>query len=231
MKKKVNIILLIIFMILMIGSGFFIVSWMLENKETENIRDEEAKYLVNDSNSYLLDPKIFKDNKDTIGWLIVDGTNINYPVVQHSNNDYYLEHDFKHNYNSAGWVFMDYKNNLNDQNLVIYGHHRHDNSMFGSIDMLFDENFYKKNNNNEIILVTQKEIFEYSIFSVYKTSTKNKYNKLNFDDISKNIDILKNKSEIDFGEVDNKASQIITLSTCHANNKDRLVVHGFKKNR
>ena len=60
---------------------------------------------------------------------------------------------------------MDYKNKLNDQNLVIYGHHRHDNSMFGSIDMLFDENFYKKNNNNEIILVTQKEIFEYSIFS------------------------------------------------------------------
>ena len=124
---------------------------------------------------------------------------------------------------------MDYNNKLDDQNIVIYGHHRHDDSMFGSIDMLFDKNFYKKN--NEIIFVTKKEVFKYEIFSVYKSSTKDKYNSLNFYSINKTIGMLNNKSEIDFKIEKIDYSQIITLSTCHANNKDRLVVHGYKKNR
>ncbi len=226
MNKKLYILILIVFLVLMLVSGIYLISWLFENKKANSIRDVEEKHLTIEKDNYYLNPAILKDNPETVGWLIVPGTKINYPVVKHSDNDYYLDHDFKRNYNSTGWIFMDYKNKLDDQNLVFYGHHRHDDSMFGSIDMLFDKNFYKKN--NEIIFVTEKEIFKYEIFSVYKASTKEKYNDLNFSNISKTIDILKNKSEINFKIEENDYSQIITLSTCHTNNKDRLVVHGYK---
>ena len=229
MNRKMYILVLLVFTVLMLVSGYFLVSWLFENKKSDNIRNTEEEHLTIENDNYYLNPAILKDNPETVGWLIVPGTKINYPVVQHNDNDYYLNHDFKRNFNSAGWVFMDYNNKLDDQNIVVYGHHRHDDSMFGSIDMLFDKNFYKKN--NEIIFVTKKDVFKYEIFSVYKSSTKDKYNSLNFYSINKTIGILKNKSEINFDGEQNSYLQIITLSTCHANNKDRLVVHGYKKNR
>ena len=169
--------------------------------------------------------EIFTDNPDTIGWLIVKGTNIDYPVVQYSDNEYYLGHDFKKNKNSAGWIFLDYKNSLNDENIVIYGHHRQDGSMFGSIDNLFN----KKNNENiEILLITQNKIFTYKVFSVYKTLENSDYIKRNFDDFNKKIKELQNKSEIRFSQ-DIDTTQIITLSTCHYDDNYRMVVHGYKK--
>ena len=69
-----------------------------------------------------------KKNSDTVGWIKVDNTNINYPVVKCSNNDFYLNHGFDEKWNDAGWIFMDYRNNpVNfDKNTVIYGHSRID---------------------------------------------------------------------------------------------------------
>ena len=54
--------------------------------------------------------ELLSKNKDSVGWIQVNGTNINYPIVQTSDNDYYLTHAFDKSWNSAGWVFMDYRN-------------------------------------------------------------------------------------------------------------------------
>ena len=228
MNKKIYMLILITFIVFMLISGAFLVSWLSENKKTNSIRNKEEKHLTIKKDNYYLNSDILKDNPETIGWLIVPGTKINYPVVQHSDNNYYLNHDFKHNYNSAGWIFMDYQNKLDDQNIVIYGHHRHDDSMFGSIDSLFDKEFYK-NNANEIIFVTEKELLTYTIFSVYKASVKDTYNQPNYNNLAKKIDKFKKNSQINFKEEINENSQIITISTCSANNIDRLVVHGYRK--
>lgn len=230
MNKKIYMLILITFIVFMLISGSFLVSWLSENKKTNSIRNKEEKHLTIKKDSYYLNSDILKDNPETIGWLIVPGTKINYPVVQHSDNNYYLNHDFKHNYNSAGWIFMDYQNKLGDQNIIIYGHHRHDDSMFGSIDLLFDKEFYK-NNANEIIFVTEKELLTYTIFSVYKASVKDTYNQPNYNNLIKKIDKFKKNSQINFKEEINENSQIITISTCSANNIDRLVVHGYRKKR
>ena len=228
MNKKIYMLILITFIVFMLISGSFLVSWLSENKKTNSIRNKEEKHLTIKKDNYYLNSDILKDNPETIGWLIVPGTKINYPVVQHSDNNYYLNHDFKHNYNSAGWIFMDYQNKLDDQNIIIYGHHRHDDSMFGSIDLLFDKEFYK-NNANEIIFVTEKELLTYTIFSVYKASVKDTYNQPNYNNLAKKIDKFKKNSQINFKEEINENSQIITISTCSANNIDRLVVHGYRK--
>ena len=228
MNKKIYMLILITFIVFMLISGTFLVSWLSENKKTNSIRNKEEKHLTIKKDNYYLNSDILKDNPETIGWLIVPGTKINYPVVQHSDNNYYLNHDFKHNYNSAGWIFMDYQNKLDDQNIIIYGHHRHDDSMFGSIDLLFDKEFYK-NNANEIIFVTEKELLTYTIFSVYKASVKDTYNQPNYNNLAKKIDKFKKNSQINFKEEINENSQIITISTCSANNIDRLVVHGYRK--
>ena len=234
MKKKIRIVLLIIFALLMAISIITLISWSKENKKVAQIVEEEEKYLVIDEEEkekkeekVYLNKEIFNDNSDTVGWLKIEGTNINYPVVQHSDNEFYLKHDFKKNNNSAGWIFMDYKNSFDDENIVIYGHHRRDGSMFGDIDLLFKSDFYKKND-NEIILIREKEIIRYRIFSVYKISNTEPYNSLNFESFDETVKELKNKSQITFDVNLEGASQIITLSTCHDNNWDRLVVHGVK---
>ena len=70
--------------------------------------------------------KLLKENQETVSWITVNGTNINYPVVQHSDNEYYLNHSFDGSENSAGWIFLDYRNNIEntEKNTIIYGHSR-----------------------------------------------------------------------------------------------------------
>ena len=77
-------------------------------------------------------------NSDVCGWIQVNGTNINYPFVQTNNNDYYLTHSFYKDTNEAGWVFLDYRNNIQSlhQNTIIYAHSRIDTTMFGSLKKL-----------------------------------------------------------------------------------------------
>ena len=226
MRKKhlIRIIILILCFILMIISTINIIDWLNENNKSKNIVNEEEKNIIVKDGKKRLDEKIKKDNKNTIGWLIVDGTNINYPVLKYSDNNYYLTHDFNNDENSAGWIFMDYQNTLNDQNIIIYGHHRRDGSMFGSIDNLF--NTTKKDLN--ITLITNNEVIKYKIFSIYRVSSNDSYNNRYFKDFSKTIDRFAGRSNINFNQNYHDAKSIITLSTCSNNNIDRIVVHGYR---
>lgn len=223
-KKIIRIIFLLLFLILMILSLKNIIIWYKENEKVKDIVKEEKKLL--DTEEKYLDESIKKDNEYTIGWIKVAKTNIDYPVVQYINNDYYLNHDFKNNRNSTGWVFMDYQNKLDDQNIVVYAHHRRDGSMFGSIDKLFNE---KEDSNIEITLITTKEIIKYEVFSIYKISSKDNYNSRNFENFNETLEKLASRSNIKFNNNYINTKQIITLSTCDNNNVDRIVVHGYKR--
>ena len=74
-------------------------------------------------------------NKDTVGFIKVNGTNISYPVLQSSDNEYYLRHSFDNTYSQAGWIYMDYRNDstLKDRNTIIYGHNMLNNTMFSEL--------------------------------------------------------------------------------------------------
>ena len=88
---------------------------------------------------------LIKTNKEVVAWLSVANTNINYPVVQHTDNEYYLNHTFNGAKNEAGWVFMDYRNTTQNlgKNTIIYAHKREDGTMFGSLENILDNSWYE----------------------------------------------------------------------------------------
>ena len=228
MKSRIKIFLLIIFAISMILSVGNIIVWYIENNSNQKILKKEESHLINSKDEKHLDSSIKNDNSDVVGWLIVEGTQISYPVVQYKDNDFYLSHNFEKEKNSAGWIFMDYQNTLDDQNIVIYGHHRKDGSMFGSIDNILN-NTNKKD--LSIYFITPRETIQYIIFSIYKISSNDNYNDRIFSNFQHTIKKIAERSEIEFNKNYYDTNQIITLSTCHNNNVDRMVVHGYKKHK
>ncbi len=169
-------------------------------------------------------------NADTVGWLTVNNTTVNYPVVQSTNNSYYLNHDFNKNSNSLGWIFMDYRNNSSelDQNTVIYGHNiSRGRIMFGDLSKTLNESWYKNVNNQYITFNTANGDKQWRIFSIYKIAATNDYLYNTFetqDDYMAFIDKMRSRSIYDFGAEVLPNSKIITLSTCQ-NSKYRLVIH------
>ena len=146
------------------------------NEETTEIINSEEEKPKSIYWSYIkmnlinVDFKELKErNNDTVAWIQVGGTNINYPVVQTKDNSYYLTHSFDKKYTDAGWVFMDYRNDSNNfgKNTIIYAHARKDRTMFGSLKNILTNDWYKDKNNHIIKLSTETENTLWQVFSVY----------------------------------------------------------------
>ena len=162
----------------------------------------------------------------------VKNTNINYPVVKYTDNDYYLNHSFDNTENSAGWVFADYQNQCDgsDYNTVIYGHNRKDKSMFGSLKNVLKSDWYSNEDNLFINFSTLNESHVYKIFSTIICNEKDvgAYTKTQFTDdtdFSNYIQMLNNSSNHNFKTDISETSHIITLYTCHGLNNQRLLVY------
>lgn len=169
-------------------------------------------------------------NENVVLWLMVDGTNINYPVVQGKDNDFYLDHDINGNLKTSGWVFMDYRNSkkLDDDNTIIYGHNLANKTAFGSLDNLFTDKWYK-DSNHLIVVKTKKKRYVYKVFSIYEIEPEVYYLQNNiYDEYGEFLKTLKSRSKYKFDvDIDTK-DKIITLSTCTKDNKKRRVVHGVR---
>ena len=168
-------------------------------------------------------------NPETVGWIQINGTNINYPYVQTTDNDYYLTHAFNKTRNSAGWVFLDYRNNpdLSDKNNIIYAHGRYDNTMFGTLKNALTNGWLKNKDNFVIKLSTPYENSLWQVFSIYHIPTTSDYLKINFESGEKFVDfsnMLINRSAYNFDTSVNENDIIITLSTCF-NESERVVLH------
>lgn len=174
--------------------------------------------------------KLLSINQDTVGWLTVNNTKINYPVVKANDNDYYLKRDFNQNKNSMGWIYMDYRNSINvmSQNTIIYGHNINGGLMFGSLRYTLNESWYKKTTNQIITFNTLNQNMKWQIFSIYKVGVTNDYLYANFntdEEYLSFVDMIKSRSIYDFNVTINKDDYILTLSTCYGTGKQRLVVH------
>lgn len=252
------IVLFIIFLTLSLVSIYNIFKWKSDNDNTENImvevsenievievEDSEETVLINPpeeetkENLYwdyikmnLIDvdfEELKAINGDTVGWLKVEGTNINYPFVQTSDNSYYLKRDFKGKYSNAGWVFMDYRNKLSnlDKNTIIYAHGRVDGTMFGSLKNIFSSNWYQNKNNHLVKVSTEYNNSMWQVFSVYIIPETSDYLQVDFKDDYEYIDfldMLQGRSEYKFDVELNKEDKILTLSTCY-NENERVVLH------
>ncbi len=217
---------------------------ILKNADLKSVSDSKNTEIINqdediDKSSYYwkyinmnmlnVDIKKLKEtNKDIIGWVKVDGTNVNYPFVQTSNNSYYLTHSIDKSYNTAGWVFLDYRNQLtNNTNTIIYAHGRVDKTMFGSLKNVLSKSFLKNKNNYVIKISTENENSLWQIFSAYHIPTTNDYLVTEFSSDTKYqifLDMIKERSSYDFDTSVKVSDKILTLSTCY-NKTDKMVVH------
>ena len=206
-----------------------------DNDNTEIIEQEEE---IPKSNPYwdyigmnMIDvnfSELKNINNDVRGWIKLNGTNINYPFVQFSNNKYYLTHSFDKSYNSAGWLFLDYRNNSTDnRNTIIYAHGRNDKTMFGSLRTILTKNWLSNANNYVIKISTEKENSLWQIFSTYHLPTTSDYLQTNFNndnEFQDFINMIISRSSYNFNTSVSVNDNILTLSTCY-NNSDKMVVH------
>ena len=166
-------------------------------------------------------------NPDVVLWLMVGGTNINYPIVQTNNNDYYLNHNILKRKSTDGWTFLDYRNNsINDKNTIFYGHNLLNKTAFGSMSKMFSKNYFNKNNHN-IYVIDENNVYIYEVFSVYYSEPVTDYLQIEFydEEYLQFLNKLKSKSMYDFGISLDVGDKILTLSTCSDDNTGRKVVH------
>ena len=171
-----------------------------------------------------------KTNQDTVGWIQVNNTNINYPIVQSNDNSYYLSHDFYKRSTDIGWVFADYRDNLENfnNNTIIYGHNLVNRTMFGQIPYLLGKNWFNNKNSQYIKLSTKNTNSIWQIFSVYKIAPTTDYLQSKFNSTNNYqefLDKIKKRSIQNFNINLDYTDKIITLSTCDDIGTKRVVVH------
>lgn len=254
LKTWVLKVLIVLFSLALILSLLKIYFWTQDNKKIADITKEineivtptpieEEGELINPPEDkandywdyvklpfYEVDFTALKEkNPDTVAFIHMQGNNINYPVVQTDNNDYYLKHAYDKSKNSAGWVFMDYRNNITtlSDNTVIYGHGRLDETVFGSLKNALTANWQANKENYVIWLTTEKENLVFQIFSIYTIPSENYYIETDFSssaDKEKWLNTMKERNTTSFDTSVNTNDKILTLSTCQNNNGGRIVV-------
>ena len=240
-KRVILTIFELFFFMVMLYSGWKIICWGLDNGNNKKVIKELSQSITitksednpEETEHYEINFEELKNkNSDTVGYLKLNGIDIEYIVVKSTDNEYYLSHSFDKSYNGAGWIFADFRNKVDgtDKNLVIYGHNRRDGSMFGSMKNALTEEWYSNEDNRKILFITENEKSTYEVFSIYKIPVEDYYITTDFTDqqYDKFLETIKNRSIKDFNVQLNTNDKILTLSTCDNNNQYRVVVHARK---
>ena len=158
-------------------------------------------------------------NPDYRFWIKVEGTNIDFPVVQGKDNDFYLHHNFNKEKSFSGSIFVDSENNLNEEsNIVIYGHNMKNDTMFAQIKHFKNKNFF--NENKYITLYREGKKLTFEIFSVYQENAKDLESQIktkfsNKEEYEKYLKEQESKSLFKREGIDlNSNDKILTLITC-----------------
>ncbi len=211
-----------------------------EKNQTEKKEDEE-KNSKRVTERMLKVEKLREENEDIVGWIEIENTNINYPVLQGENNEYYLTHNYKKEKSEKGSIFLsaDYEWGVSSNNFLIYGHNIMYGQMFQDLLKYEREEFYRAH--PIIRFTTEKEDIEYEIFSVFKSrvfykSEENVFRYYGFINAEKEAEykeFVEEAKEASLYDIDITAEygeQLITLITCSYHTEDgRFVVIGREK--
>jgi len=174
--------------------------------------------------------ELLKQNEDVVGWITIEGTQIDYPVLQSSNNETYLTENYNQGNSRAGSIFLDYRNDITSSglNTVVYGHRMKDGSMFQHLTKFLDKDFFESHRTFEFD--TLYDSYEAEVFAVYNTLTDFDYIKTDFANEEEYEQLLSDIQQQSKFQTDIEVSaddSIITLSTCDYEldeNEGRLVV-------
>lgn len=248
-NKLKKIILLLLIVIFICGIGYMIYYFYSNNKDKkanlnilDNVIIDDAEITEEKTEKMLQLEELQKENNEIIGWLEIEDTNINLPVCQATDNNFYLTHNYKKENSKDGSIFLDkdYNWNLPSSNLLLYGHNNKNGKMFEDLLKYSKDDFY--NNHKKIKFTTNKDDSEYEIMSVfysrvYYKNEKNVFryyyfvNANNEEEYNDFVNNAKKVSIYDTGVNANYGDQLLTLSTCEYSQKDgRFVVVAKKIN-
>lgn len=202
----------------------------IEKGTTQIQKEIESDLETKNSNFIINWQALQRINKDTIAWIKIDDTNINYPIVQGEDNEKYIKKDINGKNSKGGCIFVDceIKQPFNCFNTIIYGHNLNNGSMFNDLKNYSNKEYAQKH--NEIYIYEPNEKAKiYKVFAFTKVNWDNYeiYNN-NVDDLEAYYNIIQKYNKIDMGESIKYTNPIITLSTCTNNQKDeRYVVFAY----
>ena len=197
-------------------------SLIYEHENNEDISHDEAAINFATIRAYF-------DNDDIVAHLLIEGTTIDYLVVQGNDNDFYVNHDIWRRPSASGWIFLDYEVDITslDHNWVIYGHNMQRDHKFHSIRRYADYDFFR--NHPIITLTTPSGVYLWEIFSFYSTPITFSYNTVNFanhETWAHMLDYFIRMSKHDAGVAVTPSDRILTLSTCtNRDVNERYVLH------
>lgn len=194
-----------------------------DERKTETV-PEEARESNGMLSRYF---ELYSQNTDMTGWVKIDGTSINYPVMQSTDNDYYLHRDFYGNYSQSGVPFLDWQcvtdGDDESEHFIIYAHNMHSGAMFSDLLAYKDKSFFEQH--RYISFDTMYERYTYEIFAVFRTSvgSENEFRYYDFVDapsrraVREFIEECKSRSLYETGVATDGHDRLLTLSTCSYN--------------
>jgi len=255
---NINFLFIIFFSCVLVFSIYQIVMWFIDMKKSEEQHQELLNQVVlsgtvdNENNGNEVGAeveevvkidfeKLLAINEDVVGWVMVDGTNINYPILQSYDNNYYLKRDINRHISKSGSIYMDYRNEgFSDKNTVLYGHNMKNSTMFAELEKIYngelgndveikvfipgditDASGSKDLDGANVSEGASKEVI-YKVFSTYAIRPA---------DFNMNIGISEalDYTKIDFvGFEDLKGEEkVLTLFTCTDSMAERIIVHAI----
>lgn len=258
MSKRVRPLLIIgivVFLVIAIVSGWKVVSILKNYRDSEKAYEDAAdEYTVweetqDDAAPTPMTAEAFEEavanprrpildvdfdslqaeNGDVFGWIYSKGTQINYPVVQGSDNVFYMDHLYNEEWNPGGAIFMDYRNlpAFGSGNSILYGHHMEDGSMFENVTKYGDQEYM--DSHAILWFLTPEQDYMLLPFSAYITDATGDAYVMEFGSDEERAQWIENRIEWSYVEsmVEVKEDDpIVTLSTCtYEYDNARFVLH------
>ena len=204
-----------------------------DNKEDKADKEKEEKKQnplpkVSVDNLKNLDLEALqKVNKEVMGWIIIPGAGISYPLMNGDDNSYYLNRTWDRQWNTMGAIFLEAEcsSKLTDFNTIIYGHNMRNTTMFSNLKKYVKKSYWE--NAPYVYIATEKGVYRYDIFAAYEVEVEGHVFWLDIEDETlkqKFIDRSLEMSELSTGIVPTVSDKILTLSTCTGNGHEKRMV-------
>lgn len=232
-KNHIQKIFIIIFIISICAIAFYFYN-MNKNKDKNILAEtniDKEQVTEHRTERMLQVEELKKENQDIIGWVEIEGTNINFPVVQGTDNEYYMKHTYNKENSKDGSIFLDknYDWNIPSSNLLLYGHNNKDGTMFQDLLKYKDKSFYKEHPTIKFTTINddcQYEIVSAFLSRVYYEDEQNVFryyyfvNANNETEYNNYVEESKKASLYNTGKSATYGEQLLTLSTCSYHTED-----------
>lgn len=214
--KKIFTILLIFICIFIFTISFYILfkefkEYKENNQDTEELIEDAIEMNSVTEEQYIDWNHLKSINPDIVGWIKIENTNINYPILKDNNNLFYLKHSYNKKYSSYGSIFTTNTNPFLDEETIIYGHNMKNGSMFSSLGKYLDKDYLYSHQN--IKIYTPNGDYMATIFSAYSIGFDTESNNIKKLGFAERLEYYR-KASNHYVENIGTPEKIIKLSTC-----------------